>query len=187
MKQTEIMNWTFYISSLLGAPTEESWPGVSSICAFIEDLADPSIMPKVFMFCFWSIFYSISFYKFRTANKQCMETIVGPSIRVPKPWSCWSWSSFGKLTAPYTLLFTFLRLNYSTLLLIYWKFIYARCCVGQKMLCLCPNGRISAYEALDHPYLQDWCSCFDHPWWSFCFDHPRVYSLFLCTSNRRIL
>ncbi|XP_058747153.1 uncharacterized protein LOC131620157 [Vicia villosa] len=41
----EIMDWTFYISSLLGVPAEESWPCVSSICTFIQHF-DPSMMPK---------------------------------------------------------------------------------------------------------------------------------------------
>jgi len=41
----------FICKALLGTPTEETWPGVSSICNYIEAF-NPPIVSKVFIFYF---------------------------------------------------------------------------------------------------------------------------------------
>ncbi|XP_004516446.1 cell division control protein 2 homolog [Cicer arietinum] len=74
------------IFCLLGTPTEETWPGVSSICNFVEAF-DPPTKPKDLAL------------KFPGIDPAGVDLV-------------------------------------------------------SKMLCLCPNSRISAQEAVNHPYLR---------------------------------
>lgn len=167
---------------MLGTPTEETWPGVSSICKFIQAF-NPPIQPKVFI----NVVIFVPFHFINSGhpiiNAWKLIDFVGPSWRVPYPWTCWSWSSFGNLTASFTLLFPFLRESVPKLLnsfidqLIVYVFVLDRKCFACAQMAGFQLMKLLTIRIFD----------IDHPWWSSCFDYYLILCVLLTEQSYRIL